>query len=258
MEKNSTKYNFSFNPSKLDKTFYKTTSEDCRIKVPEEKASSFPYSAIGLLKVEYPHEIISYRTGFLISENAVLTAGHNLFDPRQNPNAPPDLLGSPVNIEFYPGLDNNQSLYQKCECKKFYTNYNNKRSEDYGIIILKEAVGKKTGFFELKIFEEKKDMNNIYVNCGYPLNKTTGENNVFYQYEDKGKILELENGDVIVTGIKSSYGQSGAGLFFCKDNKYYVIGVHVASSFDDELFYATMINEKRFNQIQAWIQENNN
>ena len=164
MEKNSTKYNYVFNQSKLDKTFYKTTSEDCRTKVPQEKASSFPYSAIGLLKVEYPHQIISYRTGFLISENTVL----------------------------------------------------------------------------------------------YPLNKTTGENNVFHLYEDKGKILELENGDVIVTGIKSSYGQSGAGLFFCKDNKYYVIGVHVASSFDDELFYATMINEKRFNQIQAWIQENNN
>ena len=101
-------------------------------------------------------------------------------------------------------------------------------------------------------------MMNLCYNCGYPLNKTTGDNNVFYQYEDKGKILELENSDVIVSGIKSSYGQSGAGLFFCKDNKYYVIGVHVASSFDDKLFYATMINKKRFDQIQIWIQENIN
>ena len=258
MEKNSKKYNYSFNPSKLDKIYYKITSENCRIKIPEEKVSSFPYSAIGLLKVEYPHEIISYRTGVLISENIVLTAGHNLYDPRRNPNSPSDILGSPVNIEFYPGLTNNQSIFEKCEFKKFYTNYRNKRDEDYGIIILKESIGKKTGFFELKIFNEKNDMSNICVNCGYPLNKTTGDNNVFYQYEDKGKILELENSDVIVSGIKSSYGQSGAGLFICKDNKYYVIGVHVASSFDDKLFYATMINKKRFNQIQTWIQENNN
>jgi hypothetical protein len=58
-----------------------------------------------------------------------------------------------------------------------------------------------------------------------------------------------------VSRIKSSYGQSGAGLFFAKDNKYYVIGVHVASSFDDSLFYATMITKKRYEQIQTWIKE---
>ena len=119
MEKNSKKYNYSFNPSKLDKIYYKITSENCRIKIPEEKVSSFPYSAIGLLKVEYPHEIISYRTGVLISENIVLTAGHNLYDPRRNPNSPSDILGSPVNIEFYPGLTNNQSIFEKCEFKNF-------------------------------------------------------------------------------------------------------------------------------------------
>ena len=68
----------------------------------------------------------------------------------------------------------------------------------------------------------------------------------------------MENSDVIVSGIKSSYGQSGAGLFFCKDNIFYVIGVHVASSFDDKLFYATMINKERFDQIQKWIKESNN
>ena len=258
MEKSSKIYKYSFLPSKLDKISYKMTSGDSRVKIPEDKISSFPYSAIGLLKMIYPHEIVSYRTGFLISEKVVLTAGHNLFDSRRNPNATSELLGSPENIEFYPGLTNNQTNFEKCECEKFFTNYRKKRDEDYGIIILKEPIGKKTGFFDLKIFDEKNDMMNIFYNCGYPLNKTTGDNNIFYQYEDKGKILEIENHDVIVSGIKSSYGQSGAGLFFCKDNKYYVIGVHVASSFDDKLFYATMINKKRYNQIQTWIKENLN
>ena len=258
MEKNYKKYTYTFEPSKLDKKSYKKTSNDTRIKIPEEKLSHLPYSAIGLLKVLYPHDIISYRTGVLISEKVVLTAGHNLFDPRKNPNSSNQLLGEPVKIEFYPGLSNNQSFFEKCECEKFYCNYKNNRKEDYGIIILKESIGKKTGYFNLKIFEEKKDMNNIFYNCGYPLNKTSGDNNVFYQYEDKGKILELENDDTIVSGIKSSYGQSGAGLFFCKDNNYYVIGIHVASSFDDKLFYATMINKERFDQIQTWIKESNN
>ena len=114
MEKNSKKYKYSFPPSKLDKISYKITSEDSRIKIPEEKISSYPYSAIGLLKVTYPHEVVSYRTGVLISEKVVLTAGHNLFDSRRNPNAPSESLGSPVNIEFYPGLTNNQSNFEKC------------------------------------------------------------------------------------------------------------------------------------------------
>lgn len=257
MQKNSFKYTYAFPPSKLDKLYYKETKEDSRIKIPEEKISSFPYNAIGLLKVTYPHETVSYRTGVLISKNCVLTAGHNLFDLRINPNDRSGFLESPVNIEFYPGLTNNQSNFKCYEHKKFFVDKKNIRKEDYGVIILKEPVEENIGFFNLKIFDEKNDMNNVCYNCGYPLNKTTGDNNVFYQYEDKGKIFEIENDDVIVTGIKSSYGQSGAGLFFCKDNKYYVIGVHVASSFFDDKFYATMINKKRYKQIQSWIKEDN-
>jgi hypothetical protein len=60
---------------------------------------------------------------------------------------------------------------------------------------------------------------------------------------------------VLISGIQSSYGQSGAGLFFIKDKKCYVIGVHVASSFDDTLFYATMINKKRYEMIQNWLKD---
>ena len=81
------KNQYIFNPSKLDKIYYRITSNDKREKIPPEKISSPPYNAIGLLKMEYPHGIISYRTGVLIGENVVLTAGHNLFDPRKNPNA---------------------------------------------------------------------------------------------------------------------------------------------------------------------------
>ena len=43
-----------------------------------------------------------------------------------------------------------------------------------------------------------------------------------------------------------------------KENKFYVIGVHVASSFDDRLFYATMINKKRYELIQEWIKQSEN
>ena len=252
------KYEYSFAPSKLDKIYYRITSDDTRSQISSEKLSSLPYSAIGFLKVTYPHEIVSYRTGVLISENIVLTAGHNLYDSRNNPNFPSELLGSPESIEFYPGLTNNKSNFKKCTSKKFYfpKNFPKIDRDDFGIIILNENIGKETGYFNLKKFNDEEDGNNIFYNCGYPLNRTTDNNSVFYQYESHGNLIKTdEKKGVIVSGIKSSYGQSGAGLFFVKDNKYYVIGVHVASSFDDTLFYATMINKKRYELIQSWLKE---
>ena len=81
---------------------------------------------------------------------------------------------------------------------------------------------------------------------------------MFYLYESSGKLKDanFEKG-VIVSGIKSSYGQSGAGLFFKDNSKYNVVGVHVASSFDDTLFYATMITTERYTQIEKWIKDSN-
>lgn len=254
-------FEFDFLPSKLDKISYRMTKNDSRSQIPFSKLSSPPYSSIGLLKVLYPLNIISYRTGVLIGENIVLTAGHNLFDSRRNPNNPKETLGSPIEIEFYPGLSQNKSIFGKSTCKKFYfpKNYPKDSRDDYGIIVLNENIGKKTGYFELKILDENDKNNHELYNCGYPLNRTTDGNKVFYQYQEKGRIDGIdEDSGVIVSGIKSSYGQSGAGMFLTKDNKFYVVGVHVASSFDDEQFYATMITKKRYQQIQKWIEESKN
>ena len=252
------KHEYSFCQSKLDKISYRITSNDNRSIISQEKISSLPYSAIGLLKMTYPKQTISYRTGILIGENIVLTAAHNLYDPRNNPNYSSEILGSPENIEFYPGLMKNKSNFEKCIGKKFYfpKNYPKTDRDDFGIIILNKKIGKESGYLNLKIYNDEEDRNEIFYNCGYPLNRTTDNNTVFYQYECKGNLLKIdEKKGIIISGIKSSYGQSGSGLFFMKDNKYYVIGVHIASSFDDTLFYATMINKKRYEQIQNWIKQ---
>lgn len=251
-------FEYEFLPSKLDKISYRMTKNDSRELVPPEKLNSLPHSAIGLLKVTYNYNTVSYRTGVLIGENIVLTAGHNLFDPRRNPNKPNEILGSPLSLEFFPGLSENKSKFGKSEGKRIFfpMGYPKDNDEDYGIIILNESIGLKTGFMEMKIFEEDDKNNRILYNCGYPLNRSSNGNKVFYQYECKGKVQDIdEERGVIVSGIKSSYGQSGAGMFLEKEGKFYVVGVHVASSFDDENFYATMINKKRYRQIQSWIEE---
>ena len=137
---NST-FKFSFTKSDLDKIFWRFTSNDTRYEVKEN--SKMPYSAIGLLKIEYCNEVTSYRTGFLIADNVILTAGHNLYDARKNPKKPNEILGEPTKIEFYPGLNRNESSYNVTDKIKkimFPSDFKTKPNEDYGIILLSEKI----------------------------------------------------------------------------------------------------------------------
>lgn len=255
-------YSFTFTQSKLDKRYWQSTHNDNREIVSPISLSTLPYKAIGLLKITYSLNIVSYRTGILINPNIVLTAGHNLYDHRKNPNNPSIPLAKAIDISFYSALNNNKSQYRECKFKsyQFPVDFEFDSKEDFGIIILQERIGESTGWVDLKVFEDKSstDKETNYYISGYPLNKTNKSNDIFYQYEAKGKILDVnKQKGIITTNIKSSYGQSGSGLcyFDLKDNKWYVVGVHFASSVSDNEFYSTMITQKRYDLIEKWIKE---
>lgn len=250
---------FSFEQSNLDKISYRFFSKDTRYEIPPESSLKYPYSAIGLLKVEYNHNIISYRTGFMINKNTILTAGHNLNDQRTNPNQLQEKLGSPINITYYPGLSQNSSVYKPCSSIKqiyFPSNFVKNPNEDYGIIVLSENVGEQTGWFDLKIYNDELFENDIF-SAGYPLNKTTNNNTCYHLFEGKGNISSVNKSQgIIVNNILTSYGQSGSPVWYTdENNKSYVIGIQVAShAFKDDEHYATMINKKRLAQINKWIE----
>ena len=247
------KHKFTFIESKLDNTRNNNIKNDNRIKI--NNSNDFPYCAIGLLKLYFNYNTISYRTGFLIKENVVLTAGHNIFDSRLNPNKNSEILGKPLKIEFYPGLNNNESKYKKYESEKFFYDKEN-LNEDYGIIIFNEKISEK--FIEIKEFDRNLD-GRVFNVAGYPINKATINNNniIFELYEGKGGIKNYDmNRGIICTNIKSSYGQSGSGLIYYDNNekKFYCVGIHVASNLNESEFYATMITKKRIEMIKKWIE----
>lgn len=255
---------FSFQQSKIDVISFRATSNDNRYPIPIELCSLMPYCAIGLLKMTYKEDSISYRTGFLIGKNVILTAGHNLYDSRRNPNKIDEFLGNPLKIEFYRGLTNNQSVFKPIsgEYKIYYPkDYPKKRNEDYGIIIFKENIVENDDeYFKVKIFNEMEDNEREYYCCGYPLNRTTEDNTVYHLYESKGLITEIDTmTGSLTTNIKSSYGQSGSAMYYKgEDGKFYVVGIHVASStMNDDIYFSTMITKKRNNQINKWIDEFN-
>ena len=248
------KNKFIFPQSKLDNTRNNPIKNDDRVKI--ASTLNLPYRAIGLLKLFFDYDIVSYRTGFLIKENVVLTAGHNIFDPRINPNKKDEILGKPSKIEFYPGLNENESEFQKYSSKIFFCDEN--KDEDYGIIIFEEKIVKKGEFIEIREFDRNFDGRVFFV-AGYPINKSLIEKNnvIFEMWEGKGGIINYNmNTGIIATNIKSSYGQSGSGLMFFdkNDKKFYCVGVHVASNLKESEFYSTMITKKRFEKIQKWIE----
>lgn len=256
------KKKFIFPQSKLDNTRNNPINNDNRIKISSPLNS--PYCAIGLLKLYFNYDTISYRTGFLIKENVVLTAGHNIFDSRINPNKKDEILGKPIKIEFYPGLNENESEFKKYESKKFFYDKENfpKKEEDYGIIIFDEKIVKNGEFIEIKEFDKNLDGRVFFV-AGYPINKSLidkDKNNIIFEmWEGKGGIINYNiNNGIIATNIKSSYGQSGSGLMYFDNNdkKFYCVGIHVASNIMENEFYSTMITKKRFEKIQKWINEN--
>ena len=249
------KHKFTFIESKLDNTRNNNINNDNRIKI--NNSNDFPYCAIGLLKLYFNYNTISYRTGFLIKENVVLTAGHNIFDSRLNPNKKNEILGKPLKIEFYCGLNNNESEFKQFESEKFF--YDNENlNEDYGIIIFDEKISDK--FIEIKEFDKNLD-GRVFNVAGYPINKAIKDKNnnniIFELYEGKGGILSYNfNRGIISTNIKSSYGQSGSGLIYYDNNekKYYCVGIHVASNVLENEFYSTMITKKRIEMIKKWIE----
>lgn len=263
MEENLFSYNFE--PSTLDKIYWRNTKNDNRIKIEDKDCAKFPYSAIGFIQLFFDYDIVSYRTGILIGENIVLTAGHNLFDHRKNPNNIKEKLGRPKKIIFYPGLSGNKSKYKSFESTTFYypKEFPDKNYEDYGVIVFKENIALIVGgYYEVKIYNDDENYPETFFTTGYPMNRSSNNNSVFYLYEGKGKItnVDYERG-VFTHEIKASYGQSGSGLCYYdqEKNKYYVIGVHVASNgFNDNETYSTMITKKRYNNIIKYVDSTKN
>ena len=260
MEEKSNLFSYTFEQSALDKIYWRNTPNDNRVKIEDKECEKFPYSAIGFIELIFD-SVVSYRTGILIGENIVLTAGHNLYDYRKNPIKINEKLGSPKKIYFYPGLNGNKSKYKKFESETFYypKDFPNKSDEDYGVIIFKENISKIVGgHFELKIYNENENYPEIFTTAGYPMNRSINNNTVFFLYEGRGKIIKINNEKgIFCHEIKASYGQSGAGLcYFDKENnKYCVIGVHVASNaFNDNESYSTIITKKRYNNIKKFIE----
>lgn len=113
-----------------------------------DSTSTYPYSAIGYLNITFSDGCTAKGTGFMVSSNCMLTAGHCLMCDEHN---------SDVNsMTIYFGYTTTPSYLKKVKATTdnavFYTDPDYTGSEkdyDYGYVVFDSDVGKTTGWFGL-------------------------------------------------------------------------------------------------------------
>ena len=194
-----------------------------------------PYLAIAHITSVFQCGHMENGSGFLISDNTMLTAGHCVICPLCGYNL------KSINCAFGYNCKDGSSYVSVSGCKNVYIDENfqsnvfNGVSDpegDYAVVEFDNPVGKIAGHFGVKAFSNSDLTKQEFSYCGYttdgqPLKQAKGKASlgVYYKVNGKKKIIGKEKlfsfqADVV-------QGNSG-GPIFNKDN--YISGIIIAES----------------------------
>ena len=200
-----------FIPDGLEKTVF---NGDDRVTV--NKPSQFPFSAIANMSVKAKCGCTWSGTGFMVSKDQMLTAGHCLRCIKHGTWAD--------RITFYFGYRNSRSYLYKYtgqwrayagnlfEDKEYTVNW------DFGCIRFKQNVGDRTGWFGSRygLSDKQLDMKFLYV-AGY-------RDGVLKYDAGYAEVLDDQH---IQYRMDTQPGYSGGPVY---DSDYYAVGINIAEN----------------------------
>lgn len=177
----------------------------------------FPYSACAYIISTYSNGSVYRSSGNFISNDTVLTAGHNIYNSDR---------GFATKITVYPAYNNGYAPYGVTAAKRSFV-YSGwvdsaNMSSDIGTLKLGKPIGAKTGFFEITNSFKPNDAITI---TGYP-KETSDSSNSKYMWTMSGTISSI-NDNFVFYQIDTSGGNSGGAIYNSADQ---IVGIHAYGS----------------------------
>ncbi len=191
-------------------------------RVPITETTNYPYYAVARLEVEYTDGTYGNATGFMVSSNVMLTAGHVCMSHASNAPVRSMRVSLGQNGSLTPTVAYASSYYV---CANF-TYFNDDDQDDYAIVVLNSNVGNTTGWFGLDYQADIFFHNYTFVITGYPLDKPTGT-----MWSESGSIEECST-YLLHYKMDVVAGQSGSPIY-ALNNVAYGINVSGTSSLNN-------------------------
>ena len=213
--------------------------DDDQKGVDEEK---YPYNCIARLIIRSRDgKSIKYGTGFFISKQCLITAGHNIYFNREFAKDVTVIPGANEYKDAPYGKATTTTL--RCMEKWAYDHDNN---YDYGAVILQDdsLFNKVKGYFD---YESPETFDVGVELCGYPVETVEKKG---AQWKSEGKI-DCADKNHLHYQLDTEPGQSGSPVFVRKGKSCVVIGVHHRF---ETCNHAIRVNEMIVSKWNEWAE----
>lgn len=221
--------------------------------------SMTPWRCICHLEVEYERGPVGFGTGFMISEHAVVTAGHVLVDRSRDWKIPRRAR----RVRVVPGRNGTLAPYGYFVSEHFAVadgwdaagaNQETADLHDFGAIFIPDDLkvrekdfGKRIGYFGLKVLPGDDNSLLLVNNGGYPHETDKPYGTLWY---NAGRVSKMDK-NFIEYMVDTEGGQSGSPIYFYdeKKNERYVVAIHTTGDFINR---GLRITRDVFDTIRGW------
>ena len=223
--------------------------EDDRIQITH--TATYPWRIHASLRITAADGSAWIGTGWFIGPRTLITAGHVVYIK----NSPITSRNGWVRrIEVIPGRNVQERPYGSAVSQVFHSvtgwSVNGDPEYDYGAIVLPKdsPMGRQTGWIGFAAYADD-ELKTSHLNIsGYPGDKPEGTQ--WYDHRNTDSVTERK----VFYDIDTFGGQSGSAVYKIVNGTRFSVGIHAYGG--SRVNSATRINQRRFENLQAWNNPN--